>query len=102
MTMWPDSGPAGQSLSNLSAGGTGAAGGIGASISRQLIARGATVHGLDRNATGLERATQECAGSFVPHTVELADRTQVDRTLSDLLAGLGGRCDILVNNAGVS
>jgi NAD(P)-dependent dehydrogenase (short-subunit alcohol dehydrogenase family) len=101
--MSPDSGPAGQSLSNLRAVVTGAAGGIGASISRQLIARGATVHGLDRDAAGLERATQECdAGSFVPHTVDLADRAQVDRTLSDLLAGLGGRCDILVNNAGVS
>src|SRR5882724_9811684 len=102
MTMSPDSGPAGQSLSNLRAVVSGAAGGIGASISRELVARGATVHGLDRDNAGLTRATQECAGSFVPHTVDLADRAQVDRTLSDLLAGLGGRCDILVNNAGVS
>jgi len=93
----------GQSLSGLHAVVTGAARGIGSAISRQLIAQGATVHGLDRDGDGLERMAQDLgAGSFVAHTVDLADRAQVDRILVDLLDRLDRRCDILVNNAGMS
>jgi 3-oxoacyl-[acyl-carrier protein] reductase len=93
----------GQPLSGLRAVVTGAAGGIGASISRELIEQGATVHGLDLDAEGLERlALQAGGGWFVGHTVDLADRGAVDRVLADLLGSLTGRCDILVNNAGVS
>src|SRR5258708_5717248 len=92
-----------QSLSGLRAVVTGAAGGIGSAISRQLIAQGATVHGLDRDGDGLERMAQDLgAGAFVAHTVDLADRADVDRVLMDLLDRLDRRCDILVNNAGVS
>lgn len=90
-------------LSGLRAVVTGAAGGIGRAIARQLIAQGAIAHGLDRDAAGLEQLAQECgAGSFVAHRVELADRGAVDHLLVDLLDRLGGRCDIPVNNAGVS
>jgi NAD(P)-dependent dehydrogenase (short-subunit alcohol dehydrogenase family) len=92
-----------QPLSGLSAVVTGAAGGIGNAIVRQLIAQGATVHGLDRDGDGLERAERELgAGSFVAYTVDLANRTDVDGVLVDLLDRLDRRCDILVNNAGVS
>ncbi len=95
--------PSSLPLSGLRAVVTGAAGGIGGAIARQLIAQGATAHGLDRDAAGLERLAQECgAGSFVAHRVELADRGAVDHLLVDLLERLEGRCDILVNNAGVS
>jgi NAD(P)-dependent dehydrogenase (short-subunit alcohol dehydrogenase family) len=101
--MSSEAAPSGQSLSNLRAVVTGAAGGIGLGIVGQLIAQGAVVHGLDRDAAGLERAANEWgAARFVPHTVDLADRAQLDATLSELLAVLDGRCDILVNNAGVS
>jgi NAD(P)-dependent dehydrogenase (short-subunit alcohol dehydrogenase family) len=103
MTISPDAPAPRLPLSSLRAVVTGAAGGIGLSIARQLIAQGAVVHGLDRDANGLERAVQEYGAAwFVPYTVDLADRTEVDRTMSDLLIGLRGRCDILVNNAGVS
>jgi NAD(P)-dependent dehydrogenase (short-subunit alcohol dehydrogenase family) len=103
MTMSSEAGLGGQSLSNLRAVVTGAAGGIGAAIARQLIAQGAVVHGLDRDAAGLKRAVGECGDTrFVPYVVDLADRGQMDKTLNDLLAALSGRCDILVNNAGVS
>jgi NAD(P)-dependent dehydrogenase (short-subunit alcohol dehydrogenase family) len=96
-------GTADKPLSNLRAVVTGAAGGIGAAISRQLVAQGALVHGLDRDSAGLERAVLECGvDKFIPHRVELADRSHVDAMLGELLAALGGRCDILVNNAGVS
>lgn len=92
-----------RSLSGLHAVVSGAAGGIGSAIARQLIARGATVHGLDRDAQGLFRAAREFGGkSFVPITVDLADRAAVDRVLAEVLEALEGRCDILVNNAGVS
>jgi len=92
-----------QSLSGLRAVVTGAAGGIGSAISRQLIAQGATVHGLDRDGDGLEQMARDLgAGSFVAYTVDLADRAAVDRILIDLLDRLDQRCDILVNNAGVS
>jgi NAD(P)-dependent dehydrogenase (short-subunit alcohol dehydrogenase family) len=90
-------------LSDLRAVVTGAAGGIGREISRQLIAKGATVHGLDRDGEALDRMARECGpGSFVAYTVDLADRGAVDRILVDLLDRLERRCDILVNNAGVS
>jgi NAD(P)-dependent dehydrogenase (short-subunit alcohol dehydrogenase family) len=103
MSMSPDAGLGGQSLSNLRAVVTGAAGGIGAAICRQLILQGALVHGLDRDAAGLERAVREYgAARFVPLVVDLADRAHTDKTLVDLLTVLEGRCDILVNNAGVS
>src|SRR5258707_2106475 len=85
-----------QSLSGLRAVVTGAAGGIGGAIARQLIAQGATVHGLDRDAAGLERLAREFdAGSFLPYTVDLADRAEVDRVLIDLLDRSEQRCDIL-------
>jgi NAD(P)-dependent dehydrogenase (short-subunit alcohol dehydrogenase family) len=93
----------GRPLRDLRAVVTGAAGGIGRAISRQLIAHGARVHGLDRDGAGLKSAAEEFgAESFVPHVVELAERAAVDRALADVLAGLEQRCDVLVNNAGVS
>ena len=90
-------------LAGLRAVVTGAAAGIGREVARQLIAQGATVHGLDRDGAGLERASSEFqAHSFAAYRVDLADRPQLDRVLAELLHGLEGRCDILVNNAGVS
>jgi NAD(P)-dependent dehydrogenase (short-subunit alcohol dehydrogenase family) len=82
---------------------TGAAGGIGGAIVRQLALQGALVHGLDRDAEGLTRLAAELgAASFTAHAVDLADRTALDRLLEALRAGLGGRCDVLVNNAGIA
>lgn len=90
-------------LSGMRAVVTGAAGGIGCEVARQLIAQGATVHGLDRDGEGLERAAREFrAGSFTAYRVDLVDRPELDRVLAELLDGLERRCDILVNNAGVS
>ena len=81
---------------------TGAAGGIGAAISRELSAQGAIVHGLDRDAAGLGRTAAQIGEAFVGHAVDLTDRPAVDRILAEVLERLEGRCDILVNNAGVS
>jgi NAD(P)-dependent dehydrogenase (short-subunit alcohol dehydrogenase family) len=93
----------GQSLGGRRAVVTGAAGGIGSAISRQLIAEGATVYGLDLDADGLRRLAQELGDTlFVPCTVDLSDRAAVDRNLEELLDKLEHRCDVLVNNAGVA
>jgi NAD(P)-dependent dehydrogenase (short-subunit alcohol dehydrogenase family) len=83
---------------------TGAAGGIGSAIVRRLIDEGATVHGLDRDATRERQLAQElaCTGRFVAHVADLAERASTERILSDLAGGLEGRCDILINNAGIS
>jgi NAD(P)-dependent dehydrogenase (short-subunit alcohol dehydrogenase family) len=91
-----------QSLSGLRAVVTGAAGGIGKSIARQLMAQGALVHGLDRDTQALDRLASEYSDSFVPYSVDLAERHAVDGMLIELCACLDGRCDVLVNNAGVS
>ena len=92
-----------QSLEGRSAVVTGAAGGIGNAIARQLIEQGARVHGLDRDADALRRFAQEHRdGRFVPYVVDLTERAYVDRVLVELLACMDQRCDILVNNAGVS
>jgi NAD(P)-dependent dehydrogenase (short-subunit alcohol dehydrogenase family) len=82
---------------------TGAAGGIGSAIVRQLVAQGAAVHGLDRHAHGLAQLAGDLgAACFTAHEVDLSDRPAVDRTLRQLLERLGGRCDVLVNNAGIA
>jgi NAD(P)-dependent dehydrogenase (short-subunit alcohol dehydrogenase family) len=82
---------------------TGAAGGIGRAITLQLVAQGAMVHSLDRDADAL-RALADSAppGSLAAHAVDLADRDAVDRLLTELLVQMQRRCDILVNNAGYS
>jgi NAD(P)-dependent dehydrogenase (short-subunit alcohol dehydrogenase family) len=81
---------------------TGAAGGIGAAIARELLAQGATVHGIDRDPDGLRSMVQEFSGRFIPYVADLADRGATDRMLGDLDSALAGRCDILVNNAGIA
>jgi NAD(P)-dependent dehydrogenase (short-subunit alcohol dehydrogenase family) len=81
---------------------TGAAGGIGGAIARELMAQGATVHGIDRDPVGLTSLAQEFPGRFIPYEANLADRDATDRMLGLLDTALAGRCDILVNNAGIA
>jgi NAD(P)-dependent dehydrogenase (short-subunit alcohol dehydrogenase family) len=81
---------------------TGAAGGIGGAIARELLAQGATVHGIDREPGGLNSLAQEFPGRFIPYAADLADRGATDRMLRLLETALAGRCDILVNNAGIA
>ncbi|HTB65377.1 MAG TPA: SDR family NAD(P)-dependent oxidoreductase [Steroidobacteraceae bacterium] len=80
---------------------TGAAGGIGGAIARELLAQGATVHGIDRDPDGLRSLGQAYPGRFIPYVVDLADRNATDRMLGLLGTALAGHCDILVNNAGI-
>lgn len=82
---------------------TGAAGGIGSAIVRALLARGACVHGLDREPCDRPLpAASPVGGSFTGHRVDLADPTACKRLMDELSKQLPGRCDILVNNAALS
>jgi NAD(P)-dependent dehydrogenase (short-subunit alcohol dehydrogenase family) len=81
---------------------TGAAGGIGGAIARELLGQGATVHGIDRDRDGLRSLGQEFSGRFIPYEADLADRGATDRMLGILDTALAGHCDILVNNAGIA
>jgi NAD(P)-dependent dehydrogenase (short-subunit alcohol dehydrogenase family) len=106
---------------------TGAAGGIGSAIVRALLAQGAEVHGLDRDAAAQAALQKSLAAAdrgtpvgtpvgppvgppvgspagerYHAHLIDLADRAACDRALLRLRQALGGRCDILVNNAGLS
>lgn len=81
---------------------TGAGGGIGRAIVAALVAKGATVHGIDRDAAALAALAERHAGSFHPHPADLGDRCDTDRMLAALSSAMHEHCDILVNNAGIS
>jgi len=88
---------------------TGAAGGIGSAIVRHLLAAGAVVHGIDRDARRLaqlaeelRQGTTELTPRFHAHCMDLAERADAERATARLIEALAGRCDVLVNNAGIS
>jgi NAD(P)-dependent dehydrogenase (short-subunit alcohol dehydrogenase family) len=66
---------------------TGAGSGIGRSIARLLVSRGARVHAADIDGS-------------VTHTVDVSDAAAVERLAADVLAA-EGRVDLLFNNAGI-
>lgn len=81
---------------------TGAAGGIGRAIVAALLAKGAAVHALDRDADTLAQMAARHGALLQPHAVDLSDRRDTDRVLATLSSAMHGHCDILVNNAGIS
>lgn len=86
---------------------TGAGSGIGLAVARRLIAEGARVAGLDRDAAGLERARSALAGAgqaveaFVPLAVDVADEPAVEAAVEAAVQALGGAPTILVQAAGI-
>ncbi|WP_341666568.1 SDR family NAD(P)-dependent oxidoreductase [Alcaligenes sp. SDU_A2] len=80
---------------------TGASSGFGAAIARQLVAQGHTVIGLARRQDKLQALADELGERFVPVSVDLTDRTAVDRALGDILRRFPV-IDVLVNNAGLA
>jgi short-subunit dehydrogenase len=81
---------------------TGAGNGIGRETALALLARGATVAGVDLSADGLERtATLAGAGArFSRHEVDISDRDAV-AALPDTVIAVHGRVDGILNIAGV-
>lgn len=78
---------------------TGAAGGIGAATVAALLAVGAQVIGVDRDAAGLDRLARSYP-SLIPLTGDMSDPA-LDRQIADCLRHNGCQPDILVNNAGI-
>ena len=78
---------------------TGAAGGIGAAITRALIAAGHDVAAVDRDAAGLARLGA-ASGHIYPLVADLADVTACQGSVATA-ARRFGRIDAVINNAGV-
>jgi 3-oxoacyl-[acyl-carrier protein] reductase len=74
---------------------TGAGHGFGRAIARGFSSLGATVHGWDLNAAGLEQTRADAPGHCEVAVVNVTDPEAVLEA-----AGQIGRVDILVNNAG--
>lgn len=73
---------------------TGASTGIGFAIAERLSREGLVVHGLGRNAAGLEELARR--GGCRAHVIDVTDTA----SLTGLVEGM--EVDIVVNNAGVS
>lgn len=79
---------------------TGASRGIGLSLSRALIERGARVSGWARDRERLEEVRSELGESFQPVICEVGDLEAVQRSVSEALERFE-RIDGLINNAGI-
>jgi rhamnulose-1-phosphate aldolase/alcohol dehydrogenase len=85
---------------------TGGAGGIGAATAQRLLAEGACVMLLDRDATALDQTRISLTKSFgkdvVRHAVcDVTNEAQVQAAFDDTAREFGG-LDILVANAGIA
>lgn len=82
---------------------TGAAGGIGEHLARQLLQHGADVMLLDRDTVKLEALLQDCQGlpgKAYGLNCDLADAQQRSQVILRAQQAMGG-IDLLINNAGV-
>ncbi len=77
---------------------TGAAHGIGAATARAMVAEGAQVAVLDRDADGAQRVADEIGGIAV--VVDVADPVALREAFDQAAGGLGG-LTVVFNNAGV-
>ena len=78
---------------------TGAAGGIGAAITKALVAAGHDVAAVDRDAAGLARLGA-ASGHVFPLVAEPADVKQCQNVVAQA-AKRYGRIDAVINNAGI-
>jgi 3-oxoacyl-[acyl-carrier protein] reductase len=79
---------------------TGASGGIGGAIARQLHGQGARVVLSGRRREALDQLAAELGERAAPAPCDLADPDAADRLIRTVEAG--GGLDILVNNAGLT
>lgn len=83
---------------------TGAASGLGASLSRKLAADGWTIGVTDVRAEPLEqivKAVEAAGGKAIPFVFDVSDRQRYAEVVEAFLSNAGG-IDLLVNNAGVA
>jgi NAD(P)-dependent dehydrogenase (short-subunit alcohol dehydrogenase family) len=79
---------------------TGAASGIGRSISKALAAEGAFVHLVDRQEDGLKETQAAIDSPSEAHVVDISEESQVRQMVSGVVDSADGRIDVLVNCAG--
>jgi len=83
---------------------TGAGGGLGADIAKDLAANGACVCVADINRGGAEEvaaAITASGGQAIAYAVDVSERTAVKAMVAATVAAFG-RLDVLFNNAGIS
>lgn len=83
---------------------TGAAGGIGTALAKQLAAEGARLALADLNTKGLDSVAEACrvlGGETLVHPTDVSDREQC-RTLIARTVETWGGIDVLFSNAGIS
>ena len=83
---------------------TGAGRGIGRATALRLAREGASVTVADineANAKGVAEEIESTAGNAYPFTVDVTDKTDAERMVSETVARFG-KLDILVNNAGIA
>lgn len=78
---------------------TGAASGIGLSITRALLAEGATVVMVDRDAAALATLTRELGEAAIAQVTDLLDPASCDAMVPEILEKTG-QIDIMLCNAG--
>jgi short-subunit dehydrogenase len=79
---------------------TGAASGIGRSLTLALLRRGADVYAADRDAAGLAALRDSSPPGLTTRVVDVSSRTDVAALLADAVDS-GGCLDYLFNNAGI-
>jgi 3-hydroxybutyrate dehydrogenase len=76
---------------------TGAAQGLGAAIARHIHGLGARLILLDRDGAGLDATAEACPGATTA-VVDLADATETDRVLTEVVTG---PVDTVIHNAAI-
>lgn len=79
---------------------TGASSGLGAALAAALVAKGATVFGLARNAEKLQHIQQNLGDKFIPVVMDISDQKTVAQWTNTTFSE-SKYPTILVNNAGV-
>src|SRR5215212_1478993 len=89
-------------LSGMTALVTGASGGLGSAIAKNLAGQGARLAVSGSNVEKLERFRSQLGGDHIALPCNLSDGAAVDGLVPQAVDALGGKLDILVNNAGVT
>ena len=78
---------------------TGASSGLGAALASALVAKGAKVYGLARNAQALKALQEKMGRMFIPVELDITDPKAVASWVEDTFSDQHAP-DILINNAG--
>lgn len=79
---------------------TGAGGGIGRAICRQLHAAGVRIIACDRTLQEAQKAVNELSGTCAAYEMDVASSSSVAKAAQKISSDVG-KIDILINNAGV-